>query len=365
MIKKIVFIASNPFNPEPRAEKQIRTLVDSGYDVSIIGWDRENKNKIDNNLDDIPKVLINIKSSFGSGLKTLLPLMAFQLCLVFNLIKLRNKYDAIHCVNFDTALVGLIVGKMLRKKIVYDIYDYYVDAFSVPRLLKTIIKRLDTLVIEKVDVVILPLESRVIQIRPAKAKKLVYIYNTPQDEYFPVSKNEKLTISYIGVLQEGRYIEEILNFVDTHDEVHLNIAGFGKPGIIAQIESTKNCVFYGKVNYFKGLEISASSDILICIYDPNNPNHKYSAPNKFYEAMMLGKPIIVAKGMGIDEYVFEKDTGFVIDYSDTNSLTSILNEINLDRENLLLKGQNARKSYEKNFSWELMKINLLQLYREL
>ena len=34
---------------------------------------------------------------------------------------------------------------------------------------------------------------------------------------------------------------------------------------------------------------------MTAIYDPNISNHYYAAPNKFYEALMLGKPLIMVK----------------------------------------------------------------------
>ena len=51
------------------------------------------------------------------------------------------------------------------------------------------------------------------------------------------------------------------------------------------------------------------------MYDPNVPNHRYSAPNKFYEALALGKPIVVAKGTGIDVEVERLGVGIAETFS--------------------------------------------------
>lgn len=54
---------------------------------------------------------------------------------------------------------------------------------------------------------------------------------------------------------------------------------------------------------------------MTAIYDPKVPNHRYAAPNKFYEALMLGKPIVMAKNTGFDEIIEENNIGCLIEYS--------------------------------------------------
>lgn len=39
--KKIIFLRSNPVNPDSRVEKEASTLIQNGFEVEVIGWDRE------------------------------------------------------------------------------------------------------------------------------------------------------------------------------------------------------------------------------------------------------------------------------------------------------------------------------------
>ena len=41
--QKVVLLRSNPVNPDPPVEKMMETLVEQGYGVTIIGWDRNNR----------------------------------------------------------------------------------------------------------------------------------------------------------------------------------------------------------------------------------------------------------------------------------------------------------------------------------
>lgn len=51
--------------------------------------------------------------------------------------------------------------------------------------------------------------------------------------------------------------------------------------------------FYGKILYYETLKLESSCDIMADLYDPSNPDNYYAALNKFYEALMLGKPLIL------------------------------------------------------------------------
>ena len=37
---KVLFIRANPVKPDSRVEKEAASLVRNGYEVSILGWDR-------------------------------------------------------------------------------------------------------------------------------------------------------------------------------------------------------------------------------------------------------------------------------------------------------------------------------------
>ncbi len=66
----------------------------------------------------------------------------------------------IHACDFDTAYIAEKFARKYNKKLIYDIFDYYVDSFSVPRLLRNIIERKDKKVIENADTVLICSEKR-------------------------------------------------------------------------------------------------------------------------------------------------------------------------------------------------------------
>jgi len=102
---------------------------------------------------------------------------------------------------------------------------------------------------------------------------------------------------------------------------------------------------------------------MFAVYDPAVPNHRYSAPNKVYEAMMLGKPLIVAKNTGFDVLIEKEGIGLSIEYSQ-QAFQQALDNCLANPDVLKEMGKRAKKIYAK-YSWSAMRERLLQAYKEI
>lgn len=370
-------LRSNAINPDPRLEKEARALLNSGHNVIILGWDRLGERNFKEFVNignfQVEGYFAQFRATFGGGfLKNLKSLILFQIWLIFRLIKLRNKFDVIHAADFDTILPSVLVKLLFGKKVVYDIYDFYVEAFSVPKSIVPIIKAIDYYCIKKSDCVILATEERIKQISGSSPKNIIIIHNTPekikfeQRDLFNRKNKIKTVISYVGILQEHRFLKEISDVVIGSDNLEFHVAGFGQLSDYFKELSSRNSKikFFGKVDYDKSLSINSNSDVMVAVYDPKIPNHKFSAPNKLYESLMLGKPIIVCKDTGIDSIVEENKIGFSIYYNHESLKDAFirLEQLDYKSEVFILKLQEI---YKVKYSWQLMSQRLNTLYENL
>ncbi|OJF94206.1 glycosyltransferase [Alkalibacterium sp. 20] len=373
---KIVFIRSNPISPDSRVEKEVNSLIQNGHHVQIIAWDREYSYKerkttlvLKNTACKITH--FGIHASFGGGFKkNIKALLLFQLAIRKWLIKNQFEYDVIHACDFDTAFVAGKVARKLQKEMVYDIFDYYVDSFTVPQKLRKIIEKADIKTINQSSHTIICTEQRKNQIALSKPKKLTIIHNTPYDlplgvNSFMVDK-EKLSIAYIGIFQEGRMIKELVDVVSENNELELHIGGFGQLGNYINDMSQRyiNIHFYGKLPYDKTLQLEKSCDIITALYDPSVPNHVYAAPNKFYEALMLGKPLIMARNTGLDSIVSAEQFGKVIDFN-KDDLQTALKQLANEKQSFSEISKKMKQYYKTKFSWEEMERRLLSIYKSM
>lgn len=371
--KRIIFLRSNPVDPDSRVEKEVNSLIKAGYNVKILAWDRNELYEVREDILNLPSGNVKIyrfgiPAKFGGGIKkNLLPLIKFQLRLSKWLSKFKDQYDIIHACDFDTAFTARKVAKKLNKKLVYDIFDYYVSAFSVPTRLKKIIEKMDHRLINQADATIICTEKRKEQISGSSPQKLTIIHNSPP--VFNKKKSslnldkKKIKIAYVGILQDHRLLRELAEVVIDNDKYELHIGGFGKYEDYFKDLALKhnNVLYYGKIPYLETLELEESCDIMTALYDPSIENHYYAAPNKFYEALMLGKPLIMVKNTGMSEIVSEHSIGELIEYDKSNLIDAIENLVERkdEWENI---SQKMIKLYKTHYSWDEMERRLKKLY---
>lgn len=371
---RIVYVRSNPIDPDPRVEKQMSAAVEYGHTPIALAWNRRVDNfEVENSTlklfnKDVQMYRFNIKADFGKGFSNIIPLLIWQIKLLRWLMKYRNSYELIHAYDFDTVLPALFMRIFFKKKYIYDICDFYIDAFNVPRKLKFLIKKMDFYAIKKSEAIILVNESRVEQIQGSTPKKTIFIHNSPPDNIIPckIKKISKPTIFYAGVLADNRMIIETINICKRHPEWNFIIGGFGPIENYCDEISKKieNIHFLGKIPYEKVIFYTKEADVIFACYDPSVPNHKYSSPNKLYEAMLCMKPIIVCRNTGVDKIVEDENIGLICEY-DERSLEGCYARLLSDPKACQEFGRRSRQVYEDKYSWLNMKKRLGNLYSQI
>lgn len=368
---RILFCRSNPIAPDPRVEKEAAALAEFGHEVQAIAWDRSGELPAIEQVSSFQVHRLAIRAAFGHGIGNLPALLKWQIGLLTWLIRERKTYDIIHACDFDTILPAIVCKFLFGKLVVYDIFDFYADHLrATPTLLKTLIRKLDLFIIGLADATILVDEARRKQIDGSHPRQLIYIYNSPED-YIPASsgmeKNSGFRIVYVGLLQRERGLLELLDVVAKHPDWQLDLAGFG--GDEAQIHdralTLTNVTWHGRIAYAETLHLSQQANTLIATYDPSILNHRFSSPNKVFEAMMLAKPIVVAQDTNMDIAITENECGLVVPYANMQALEQALLRLANEPELRLTLGQNGRKAYETKYGWPIMKTRLLNLYQNL
>ena len=373
MNNSIYYIRSTSIINDSRASKEITSLINNNYNVVVIGWDRDKKIKDYNNVvinnNKIENKFFKFNAGYGESKKNILGLLLFQIWLFFILLINHRKYTYIHACDFDCGFVSMIISKLFKKKLVYDMYDYYSDSRTMPKKIERIINNLENKVINHADVSIICGDWRKEQIKYANPKKIVVIHNTPDirnigNKKVIKSSSKKIKIGYVGILQDHRLLIEILEKVKNNEKYEFHIGGFGKhENYIKELaEKNKSIFFYGSLAYNDVLCLEQECDILFATYDPKIRNHKYSAPNKIYEAMALGKPIIVCKNTGIDKLVLDERIGVSVDY-DADNFIETLNYLIKNKDSVEIMGLKAKKLYNKKYNWISMEKKLIEIYK--
>ena len=377
-MKRVVLLRSNPVSPDPPVEKTTDFLLSEGYQVTILAWDRSTNKPVEEDTIQHTHGQAKIYRAFYEGQfsggfkKNLKSLICFQKFLYTWLKKNRGNYDIIHAYDFDTALVASLIAKKYKKKFVYAILDYYVASHNLSgSAIGNIIKKLEDNTIGKADVTLICTEKRKEQIKDAKPQYLEIIHNTPietklLDKANRVCKSDsnRMKIVYVGIFGGGRLLRELSNVVTKRNDCELHIGGFGAgmENYFEELSRTNDNIFYyGRLKYQDTLQLERECDVMTAIYDPIVPNHKFAAPNKFYESLMLGKPIIMVENTGFDDIIRNEHIGEIIQYNE-ESLDSALSELISKNSEWESMSTNARRLYKNLYSWDIMQQRLKKVY---
>ena len=373
-LPRVLLCRSNPVAPDPRVEKTAETLLGAGYAVIILCWDRTSELPVRELVNGVPCVRLPIRAEYGTGMGNFLPVLRWQWSLLSWLVSHRKQLEIIHACDFDTVLPAMIMKRLFGKKVVYDIFDFYAEHLRVtPRWIKCIIKTLDLCVINMVDCLIVTDDARWAQLGIDPPETGVVIYNTPQDvrqyikEQDQLSPSADLCLVYVGLLQVERGLLDVLALLKQKPNWHMDLAGFGgdEAQILEMAGKMKNVHWHGRIPYQRALEMTHAADVVLALYDPALPNHRYASPNKLFEGMMLGKPVIVARDTHVDTIVSNEKSGLIVEYGDLTGLNAALEMLEKDIALRQKLGTNGRAAYEDLYSWVGMEKRLLRLYAQL
>lgn len=283
----------------------------------IIGWDRRGEQLQRENTEYYAGIV-----GFQQGAKGIIGRIKWNYFLLCYLLAHRKEYRVIHACDFDTVMSALFM-KCFGKKVIFDIFDWFSDEVRTGKwCIDKPINLLERASVKLADLVIICEKGRLKQMKVIPEKYLVIPNVSSFTDIPPVVSNnssydvDAIKVVYVGGLVENRGLCELVDVIPVFPQIKFIIAGYGSERISNYIRQAasqcNNLEFLGKVNYKTALKIMSQADILYAMYYIENPNHKYAAPNKFYESIFLHKPIVTTQGTLVGETVANNHSGFVI-----------------------------------------------------
>lgn len=341
MNKKIVFLRCSTVNEDVRLRKYLIACENEGIEYSAFTWDRLNKNNFVKN--EIP---FKHYSPYGLRWKNFGSKISWQLFLIWNLLKKRTEFDVVHACDFDTMIPALLYRLFSGGVVIYDIYDCFSSSASKLSFLQWIIRKVDLFLLKQADLIILADCKRIKQMELPESyrNKILIIENVPQTDFSEYIDKKldlsKILLSYVGVFDHHRGIENILKLVEKNPRLTLDIAGEGalKSDVV---EASKRCArikYWGFVNYSDGLKLMQRSNFILGMYYKSNPEHYFAAPNKYFESLLLRVPLITTKGTLLGDKVSTFNTGYV--------LGETLDDLNEFFDEMIENGERFHEDYK-------------------
>lgn len=362
----VVLIRSNPILHELRVSK-IMNSISKKHSVLVLGWDREGAHT---------SFELLRKNMFVKRLKIKAPYARIQLLLYYplfwawvfsNLIIYRPKI--IHACDLDAIVPGYVFKKLFSTKLIFDNFDRYAMAFVPPkhRTIYSLVNIIEEMLAYKSDALITVSEDRLSSFGKYRPDHSEVIMNCPDSKAFedkPISnadEHRNLILVYAGGIARDRGLLLINQAIENLRDVHLLLAGRVFDDTMKHLLRNPNIRYVGLIRSDKVLDLESVADVMPILYDPSVPINRVASPNKLFDAMMLGVPVITNVCKEIVNYV---GCGVVAEYD----LNGIENAILRLKNNPLLRremGAKGRLAFEKMYNWAMMEKKLLRLYSQL
>jgi glycosyltransferase involved in cell wall biosynthesis len=173
--------------------------------------------------------------------------------------------------------------------------------------------------------------------------------------------DDALVFIYQGALSRGRRIEQLIRvFQEAGSSRHLVLMGYGElEGMVrAAADTSMNIHFHPAVPPAEVLQLSAGADVGICGGEDVCLSYFYSLPNKLFEYLVAGLPIMVPQWPEMTRIVSQFSCGWVVEESDQAWLSAITRVSVADIQLRRLQVEVAART----FSWESEERTLLSVY---
>jgi glycosyltransferase involved in cell wall biosynthesis len=115
---------------------------------------------------------------------------------------------------------------------------------------------------------------------------------------------------------------------------------------------TDRVLFHPFVPHSELVSLLVDADVAMCLYAATDTNTATPAPNKVFESMATGVPVVVARGSSVADDVSHSGSGLAIDLGDERALASALGRLIADDAFAHACRRSARAAHLEMFNYE-------------
>jgi len=347
---RVVMLLGNGFSPDPRVEAAASALARCGAEVAVVCWDRDGDLPEREDRGGVGVHRIRLPSTHGRGTSQALLMPRIWSRYVTAGRALRP--DVVHAHDLDTLPAGHRLARSAGAALVFDAHESYPDmlAANVSPAVRWVTRRLERFLVPRTDLVVTVGDRLRAHYAAMGARDAVVVGNwrdaveTPErapgdapmrqaarggTDAAPHAFATSVSICFIANLTAERRVEPLLEAVERVPDSALTIGGTGSA--VAAVEAAAaRCPrirYLGPVPAEDVAGWTAASDAVYYGFDPANPNARFSAPNKLFEALAAGRPVITARFGEIGEIVAETGCGILVPDYTPDALAAAIREL--------------------------------------
>ncbi len=294
--------------------------------------------------------------------------------------------DLIHAMAYMGIPIGLALGGT-RIPVVYDARDIYVDAANLARLpsfARRIFGRIERSWARRAARVVTVNEpyARVMAGRWDLPMPLI-VLNCSWRRHPPKRRPDRIRaalglapdrriVLYHGGLSRDRGIEQLIDALPhLAPEADVVLLGYGALESALRARAADPALG-GRLHVLPAvpptelIDWVASADVVAMPIQPTTLNHRLTTPNKLFEAMAAGAPVVASDLPGMSGIVRETGCGTLVDPTDPAAIGAAVQAIlDLPEAERAAIGQRGLDAHLATYNWEVQSARLLAEYGRL
>lgn len=373
---KILHLTQTDIRNDSRILKEMRSAYHNNFNVYGVGMSlNEIETEKSKDLDCLNVMTLNIISnrikSLPKPIKHTLTLLEFLAKSTRYSISLKP--DIIHCNDTLVLPIGVFIKFFTKSKLVYDAHELESNRNGLSKNLgkatllveKKLWKYVDGLIvvspsIQKWYIDNIGHKKSTVVLNSPVFESLPNVKSTYLRDRFSIPKDSKIFI-YIGILGRGRGIDLILESFKNVDNAHVVFLGYGdyfeKLSELEKLHS--NIHLHDAVEHHKVVEIASSADVGLCLIENVSLSDYYCLPNKLFEYIFGGLPVLASNFPDISYVVEKYSLGVCVDLN-PQSIKQGIDSFASESSSFDIKQQNL-----SDLSWQKQESNLISLYKVL
>lgn len=366
MQNKVIVCVTNDLFTDQRVHKTCLTLQKCNYNVLEYGRLLSDSQQLDR-----PYKTHRVKHFFHRGAQFY---GEFNIRLFFFL--LFSKVDLIFANDLDTLPAAFLAAKIKGVKLIYDTHEYYTETpeLTTRPSVQKVWKRIEGLIFPSLTTIITVNKSIAQLYEKQYNKKIAVVRNIPLS-YTPELLKSRLTLNLpvdkriiiiqgTGINVDRGSVEACLAMQYLDDVVLLIV---GKGDVIPVLKKTTaennlqdKVIFKEKMSFQELRQYTMNCDLGLTIDKGTNINYLYSLPNKLFDYIHAGIPILSSELVEIKAIIDHYQIGYFISNHNPEGIAQVIKAIFEDNETYQRIKNNTMVA-KKELCWEVEEKTLLNI----
>ena len=370
-----------------RVLREAATLVQQGYAVTIVDIEQERTRSLEEIVDGI-----TLQHTFPFTIPFLSKINLWRIVGVLHshvsstLQLIRSKADVYHAHDWMALPACYIAAHWHRKPLIFDAHELPLSELHGSRWERCLP------LFSRLLAWIVPRCSGVITVSPPIAQEIRHRYRASHvtlvrnvHKYTPVKSSNRLhkllclkpevrIALYQGNLQPDRGLDRVVqaaSFLDDDIVIVLMGKAYGDThsqleALIEQKHVADRVKVVPPVAYADLLNWTTSANIGLILYTPEQSlNVQWCLPNKLFEYVMAGLPILATRLDAITELLQQFHIGHIVPSLTPEAIGMAINKMLADTEELAAMRHNALEAAQSDLCWETEQQHLIELYKKI